>query len=676
MNLIAAFVLMPFAGMLLIPFLKVKGKGIAAFVLLFINAILSGYFAVNSLLGITYNFILPGSFVTGEIPIRIDALSGWFILVINMVFVTGGFYALFYMKAYKEQRNNLTLHSIALLLQHAAIVSVCVIQNSFVFLIAWEILAIASFLVIIFDHEHIATIKAGINYLIQAHFSIIFLMIGFIWVANKTGSYDFQAITAYSASLPGPASLMLFIFFFIAFAIKAGFVPFHTWLPYAHPAAPSHVSGMMSGVIIKIGIFGILRMLLVIKTDFVTVGYLILAISLLSGLYGVMLAIIQHNLKKLLAYHSIENIGIIGIGIGIGCIGIGNGNEVLAMLGIAGALLHTLNHALFKSLLFYAAGNVYQATHTMDIEKLGGLVKRMPQTSMLFLIAAIAISGIPPFNGFISEFIIYIGLYNWLSDATLVSLLAAIFCTAGLALIGGLALLCFTKAFGVVFLGTERQKLPDSCREVPFLQLLPMYALAAVIILIGIFPMAFIELLSQPLNLYTDVLHAPVHLAQVNAFAALQPISLAAWIFILLIISLLLIRKFLLSHRKIETSPTWGCGYIAPTPKLQYTAGSFVRTYSKLFAPFLMVGKHEDEIHGIFPKEGKHHLTHPYDKVEKWLIDGPLKSNKSFMGRFVFLNNGRLQFYILYGIIFILAVLSIPFLFESIYSFIDFLKHL
>ena len=675
MILVAAFVLVPFAGMLLIPFLKTNWKGIMTFALLVINALLSGYFAIHSLQGETFNFVLPGSFVTGDIPLRIDALSGWFILIINLVFVTGGFYGLFYMKAYREQRNNLTLHSIALLLQHAAIVSICVIQNSFVFLIAWEILALASFIVIIFDHEHIATIKAGINYLIQAHFSVIFLMIGFLWVANKTGSFDFEAITAYTASLPGPASLLLFLIFFIAFAIKAGFVPFHTWLPYAHPAAPSHVSGMMSGVIIKIGIFGIMRMLLVIKTDLVTVGYIILIVSLVSGLYGVMLAIIQHNLKKLLAYHSIENIGIIGIGIGIGSIGLGTGNQVLTTLGFAGALLHTLNHSLFKSLLFYTAGNVYQATHTMDIEKLGGLVKRMPQTAVLFLIAAIAICGIPPFNGFISEFIIYTGLYNWLLDATLLSLLAAIFSTAGLALIGGLAMLCFTKAFGVVFLGTERQKLPDSCKEVPFLQLLPMYALAAVILLIGLFPMEFIRLLSLPVNLFTASFPTQVNLVNVNAFNALQPISLAAWIFILLVISILLIRKFALSHRKAEIGPTWGCGYVAPTSKQQYTAGSFVRTYSKLFAPFLLIGKHEEEIHGIFPSEGKYH-THPYDEVEKWLIDSPLKANKSFMGRFTFLNNGKLQFYILYGVIFILAVLSIPVIYQNVTTFFDFLKHL
>ena len=673
MNLVIAFILVPLAGMFLIPFLKVNGKGIAAFVLLLLNALISSYFAIQSLAGDAISFILPGSFVTGDIPVRIDALSGWFILIINLVFVTGGFYGLFYMKAYREQRNNLTLHSIAFVIQHASLLSICVIQNSFAFLIAWEIMALASFLVIIFEHEHITTIKAGINYLIQAHFSILFLMIGFIWVASKTGSYDFQAISAYSASIPESASFMLFIFFFIAFAIKAGFVPFHTWLPYAHPAAPSHVSGIMSGVIIKIGIFGILRMLLIVKTDLTSVGYLILIVSLVSGLYGVMLAIIQHNLKKLLAYHSIENIGIIGIGIGIGCIGLGNGNQVLATLGLAGALLHTLNHSLFKSLLFYTAGNVYQSTHTMDIEKLGGLVKRMPQTAALFLIAAIAICGIPPFNGFVSEFIIYIGLYNWLSDATLVALLAAIFSATGLTLIGGLAMLCFTKAFGVVFLGTERSCLPQTCKEVPFLQLLPMYLLASVILLIGVFPMAFISLLARPISLFTGDFSSAYNPVQIKVLEAIQPISWASWLLILLVISIFAIRRFVMSRHRISTGPTWGCGYTAATPKIQYTAGSFVRTYSKLFAPFLLIGKHEEEVHGIFPSGGKYH-THPYDKVEKWLIDDPLKLSKSFMGRFVFLNNGKLQFYILYGVLFVLAVLGIPLIYQTMRSFIDFLK--
>jgi formate hydrogenlyase subunit 3/multisubunit Na+/H+ antiporter MnhD subunit len=526
---------------------------------------------------------------------------------------------------------------------------------------------------IIFENENPVTIKAGINYLIQAHFSIVFLMIGFLWVINKTNSYDFQAITSYSASIPGSASLILFICFFIAFAIKAGFVPFHTWLPYAHPAAPSHISGMMSGVIIKIGIFGILRMLLLIETDLLSVGYIILIASVLSGLYGVMLAIVQHNLKKLLAYHSIENIGIIGIGIGIGCIGKGMGSPILVTLGFAGALLHTLNHALFKSLLFYAAGNVYQATHTMEIEKLGGVIKKMPQTAILFMIAAIAICGIPPFNGFISEFIIYTGLYSWLSEGTLFSMLAAIFSTIGLVAIGGLAMICFTKAFGIIFLGTERHVLPADCREVPFFQLLPSYILAVAIVLIGIFPLLFLKILAQPVGLFSGSSEIMANPSQMKAFGALQPISWATWLLVFTVFGIFFIRKFKSAKFPVKVGPTWGCGYSASGPKQQYTASSFVRTYSKLFAPVLMVEKEEEVVQGVFPARGKYQ-THAHDKLEKGLIDGILKFNINFMGRFVFLNNGKLQFYILYGIIFIVTVLGIPLLYRNIETFIGIIK--
>ena len=675
MNLITAFFLAPFMGLLLIPFLKVNWKGVMALILLAVNILLSGYFAVQCLSGEALEFILPGSYVTGPIPIRIDALSSWFILIINLIFFTGALYGLSYLKSYKDRNAGLTLHGITFLIQHASIVSICVIQNSFVFLVAWEILALTSFILIIFENENPVTIKAGINYLIQAHFSIIFLMVGFIWVINKTNSYDFQSITSYTSSIPGPASMVLFVCLFIGFAIKAGFVPFHTWLPYAHPAAPSHVSGMMSGVIIKIGIFGILRMLLIVKTDLVFAGYFILIISVISGLYGVMLAIIQHNLKKLLAYHSIENIGIIGIGIGLGCIGIGSGNQVLALMGFAGAMLHTLNHSLFKSLLFYMAGNVYQATHTMEIEKLGGLMKKMPQTAILFLIAAIAICGIPPFNGFISEFILYTGFYNWLSGGTLFSLLAAIFSTVGLVAIGGLALICFTKAFGIIFLGVERHKLPATVKEVSFMQLLPGYILALIITLIGSFPVIFIRMLSKPVSLFTGMPVFTGNSLKGSVFEVMQPISLATWILILVIIAVWIIRKYLLSHRTIESGPTWGCGYVAPNYKLQYTAASFIRTYSKLFAPALLVEKEEEILKGVFPGKIKYH-THAHDKVEKWLIDPILKLNKKFMGQFVFLNNGKLQFYILYGILFIMTVMSLPVVYQYIVSFIEILKHL
>ena len=673
MSLLTAFIILPFFLIFLIPFVEIKWKSVLLILAVLISALISGYFAIQTLLGQSFEFILPGSIITGVVPIRFDALSGWFIMIINFVFITGGFYGIFYMKTYSSQRNNMNLHAIAFILLHNSLISLCVIQNSIVFLIFWEIMALSAFLTVIFEHENVTTIKAGMNYLIQSHICIIFLMVGFIWVSYKTGSYDFNAITSYTVNNTKEVALFLFIIFFIGFAIKAGFVPFHTWLPYAHPAAPAHISGIMSGIIIKIGIYGILRMILLIKTDYQTLGYIIISISVISGLYGVILAIVQHNLKKLLAYHSIENIGIIGIGIGIGCIGLGTENLILAYLGFTGAMLHVLNHALFKSLLFYAAGNVYQSVHNLNIESLGGLIKKMPQTASLFLIASIAICGIPPFNGFISEFIIYTGLYNWLHNATLGALITIIFTVLSLVMIGGLALLCFTKAFGIVFLGSQRMKFDHEITEVPFIQLIPLYLIAFLIFFIGLFPKLFLGLLSKPVNLLTGNNLLTSNPFQGKAFDALQPISWASMGFILLVVIVLLLKKLVLHKRTVDVGTTWVCGYVAPTSRQQYTANSFVRTYGKLFSSLLLLFRSENEITGVFPTGGNYE-SHPYDKVEKWLIDNPIRAYKSFMGRFSFLQNGKLQFYILYGIIFIVLVICIPLVYNKIIEFIDFLK--
>jgi len=675
MNYVWVFLLLPFIAMSLIPFLKMKWKAIVVYSAISSIATLTGYLAFMGLSGQNFDITLPGSLVSGPIQLHIDALSAWFILVINFTFLTGGFYGLFYMSAYKDQPKNLNLHGILFIILHVSLVSLCAIQNSIAFLVAWEFMALSAFMTIIFEHEKIATVRAGINFLIQSHVSILFLMIGFIWVASKTGSYDFSAIHSYSMTHSGALSLMLFLFFFTGFAIKAGFVPFHTWLPYAHPAAPAHISGIMSGVLIKIGIFGILRMLLLIDLDYTTVGYIILILSIISGMYGVMLAILQHNLKKLLAYHSIENIGIIGIGIGLGCIGLGSNNPVLCSLGFAGALLHTLNHSLFKSLLFFTAGNVYQATHTLDIEKLGGLVKKMPQTSFLFLIAAIAISGIPPFNGFISEFILYSGLYNWMQNGYTVSLIGISFTVMALVLIGGLAMMCFTKAFGVVFLGNPRHEFQHEIKEVSIQQLIPLYLIAAVIVFIGMFPGIFLNMLIQPVQLFTEIHKIPFVSFQGSGMEALISISHASWYLIFFVFVMLGIRKLVLKKRTVSIYPTWNCAYTAPTAKIQYTASSFVKTYSKLFGIFFLIFKKEKEVQGVFPKVASLE-THPYDKVEKWFIDYPTTNLKLFLGRFRFVQNGKLQFYILYGILFIVSIISIPIVYDKIIQFIEFLKQL
>lgn len=703
MELIEIYLFILVVVILMLPFLKVNAKGIITLVAVMLSAGVSGFMAVQALSGNAIEITLAGTLVTGAIPLRIDALSAWFILLINFTIITGGLYGLQYMRAYREQSANLTFHCIAYLLIQASLTTICVVQHAIIFLFAWEVMALASFTLIIFEHRKQAAIKAGINYLVQSHICIMFLTVGFIWVASRMNSYDFIAIRKFSESFSLLSSLVLFFCFFVGFAIKAGFVPFHTWLPYAHPAAPSHISGIMSGVIIKIGIYGILRMILLIKTDYVTLGYIILIISVISGVYGVMLAILQHNLKKLLAYHSIENIGIIGIGIGLGTIGIGMNNVFLTTIGFAGAMLHVLNHSLFKSLLFYGAGNVYQATHTLNIEHLGGLIKKMPHTAVLFLVAALAICGLPPFNGFISEFLIYSGLYSGLNQTSVSSIIIILSAIFGLVLIGGLALLCFTKAFGAVFLGNQRKtNLYESTKnesqeigtdqspitnhqsptEANTGKLIPMYIITALIVAIGIFPSFFLQLLSEPVKLFSAQIAVPWTLsgAEVSHNSNLIPppieyIGYFSAVFMLLAGLVFFIRQKITAQRPVVMAETWGCGYVGDTSKMQYTASSFIRTYRKLAEPLLFIQKKKIEIKDVFPLRGKQE-TQPYDKIEAWLIDTPLKQIKYFLDKFRFLQNGNVQFYALYGVVFILLVIGLPFVYDAIKSFIGFLNHL
>ncbi|MDP4204809.1 MAG: proton-conducting transporter membrane subunit [Bacteroidota bacterium] len=674
--LIEIFNLLALVAMGCFLFFKTKGRGLITLGVITIQVIISSVvaFSVFSTGLIEYSY--SGSWITEMIPVRIDFLSAWFILIISFTFLTGAWYGIQYMKKYIDQADNITLHAVAFILVYTSLIDICIVQNGFVLLVVWEIMALSSFVVVIFEHNKAETLKAGINFLIQSHVSILFLTIAFMWVRVKTGSFDFSAITAYTSTQPAITGIGLFIFFFIGFAIKAGFVPFHTWLPLAHPAAPAHISGVMSGVIIKIGIYGILRVLLLIKTDLTALGYFILTISVITGIYGVMLAIVQHNLKKLLAYHSIENIGIIGIGIGLGCLGIGYNNQILLVCGFGGALLHTLNHSLFKSLLFYGAGNVYQARHTMDIEALGGLIKRMPRSAFLFLIGSLAICGFPPFNGFVSEFFIYNGLFKGLLFNNFMFTLFVLFAILGLVIIGGLALLCFTKAFGIVFLGTPREKIhhDDLTIERP-LRIVPMYAVALVIILIGIFPLLFTPWLQKIIQLYQ-----PSSVSQTGAQlkTLLDNLTLIGWYsigFIGVTALCYFIRHLIISRRSSEVDVTWGCGYTGETDKMQYTASSFIRTYRKLAEPLLSIKKEKQDASGLYPHPIRQ-VTHPGDKVENWLIDKPVSFIKRFLNRFVFLQNGNIQAYILYGFVFVGLAILFPLILDKIVLLMNFLKQL
>lgn len=673
--LVEIFNLIAIAAIVSIPFFKTKGRGILTLGIITLQVVIISTLAFSVFANGSVEYFYSGSFVTGVIPIRIDYLSAWFILVISFTFLTGVWYGVQYMKKYIDQTDNLALHAAAFLLLYTSLIDICLIQNSLIILVAWEIMALSSFVVIIFEHYKSATLKAGINFLIQSHVCILFLTMAFMWVKVKTGSYDLNAISAFTSSQTKITGLALFIFFFIGFAIKAGFVPFHTWLPLAHPVAPAPISGIMSGVIIKIGIYGILRVLMLIKTDMVTIGYFILLVSVVTGLYGVMLAIVQHNLKKLLAYHSIENIGIIGIGIGLGCLGLGYSNQILVLAGFGGAMLHVLNHSLFKSLLFFGAGNVYQAKHTMNIESLGGLIKRMPHTGYLFLIGSLAICGLPPFNGFISEFFLYNGLFHGLVSSNFKFILFLLFSILGLVIIGGLALICFTKAFGIVFLGSPREEIHEEKNiEIP-LRIWPMYLIVLLIMTIGLSPLIFNNYLLNIISLYQPDLDPQIKLQFGETLAKLSIVGWYSLGFVALVSVIYFLKLLITRKRIVGQGTTWGCAYTGQTEKMQYTASSFIRSYRKLAEPLLSIKKEKKEAIGLYPQNIMQ-KTHANDKIEIWLINKPLFMIRKVLNSFVFLQNGNIQAYILYGSVFVGLALLLPSVIEKIVVIINFLNQL
>jgi len=646
--------LLPVAGIISILILPHSVRAKANFILVLLVAAVTSVPAVMALTGNDIEVIIGNTPVFGNISFHIDSLSAWFILIINLTCINGAFYGVGYMKQYNQQRSNLSLHWILFLLFQSSMLWVCMAQNGLVFLAVWELMSISSFLLVIFEHQNKNIIKAGINYFVQMHVGVLFLTAAFIWVYFSTGSFEFSAISEFFSS---HSNLWLFLLFFSGFGIKAGFIPLHSWLPQAHPAAPSHISGIMSGVIVKLGIYGILRVAFLLKHEYTVLGETIIIVSLLTGLYGILNASVHRDFKKMLAYCTIENIGIIGMGIGLGLLGMGNGNTLLIVLGFAGALLHTLNHSLFKSLLFFTAGSVYQQTHTRDMEKLGGLIHKMPHSAILFLIGGMAIGGLPPFNGFVSEFILYSAILLGIKSISVSYITLLIFSLGGLALIGGISMLTFTKSFGIIFLGTPRTQLQHQPQEVTINMRLPQYFILTIMLSIGIFPKFYFSIAHSIVsgfipNAYGEAMAIPPSL--LNSISA---IGKFAMIFILLLILIYFIRKSITRKHMVTTGSTWGCGYVVPSARMQYTGKSFSKSLGKLMSFIVLEKKKYKEIEAneIFPAERKH-SSHYNDFFVTKIFNGIVDQLLYSMNYFQFIQNGKTQLYILYGIFFIVLV--------------------
>jgi len=537
-------------------------------------------------------------------------------------------------------------------LMTATMSGVVLARDGISFLYAWEIMALAAYFLVSTEDEKREVNEAGTLYMITTHIGTLGLFALFPLLNLLAGSWHFPAAGSLEASSPLATALFLTAIF--GFGMKAGIMPFHIWLPSAHANAPSHVSAAMSGVILKVGIYGLVRTLSFFHGVPLWWGCFVLLLGVVSGVVGVAFAIGQHDLKRLLAYHSIENIGIIFMGIGVALIGQATGSVAMMTLGMAGALLHVLNHATFKALLFLGAGSVIHATGTREIDLLGGVARRLPYTALLFGVGAVAICGLPPLNGFVSELLVYLGFFRGVQGAGIAAAATALAAPA-LAMVGGLAVACFVKVYGIVFLGVPRSDAHVAGHEAGWPMLLPMTLLALLCAVIGLAPGLFESLLQR-----ASLAALPAVLAGgVQPLGELVPLSLLTAMGITLLVLLALL--FLWYRYRLAAAPggetvTWGCGYQRPLARMQYSASSFAQMLTALYAFALKPAIHKPHISGIFPGRAGFHSHVPEAVLELVYIPALIRLSERFAGVRK-LQNGVLQQYVLYTLVTLIVLL-------------------
>lgn len=605
------------------------------------------------------------SFVDGQSLFMPDRLSLWFLIIVTFIFLVGAWYGRGYLQHYDQRQSQNRLHWLSFVITYIGMVILMCTSNLIIFLLGWEMMAIGSFFAVIFENEKPLVLKSGINYFIQSHIAVLLITAAFCRVYAITDRLDFEAVQTYLSQASNTEVYIFMLVLVAGFGFKAGLIPFHSWLPHAHPAAPSHVSGVMSGVIVKAGIYGIVRFASLMSGGQTRLGVTILVLGVMSGLYGIVNAAVHRDFKRMLAYCTIENIGIISMGIGVGLIGIGTQSAVLAVLGFTGALLHTLNHALFKALLFFGAGNVYVATHTRNMEELGGLIKIMPHTALIFLIGSIAIGGLPPLSGFVSEFVIYGSFLNGFQVDGLAIPVLMVLSGAILAVIGGISMLTFTKSFGVVFLGTQRMQHHSLVHEVNKQMLYPAYALLVPIIVISLFPTLFFDIAAGISEITFDVNIGAAAAGNIAGFSEIVgQVAQGFLLFVAIIGVVVAIRFKIVKSHSVSVTNTWGCGYAQPIKGIQYTSKSFARTLADLFRSILPTSSRYNTLttEEIFPKD-RGQMSSDFDFFEKRIIAPLTNGLISILHKLQFVQNGNLQSYIVYGLGYILLLVASALLF-------------
>jgi len=600
----------------------------------------------------------------GTFAIGLDSLSAFFLLPVLTLAALAAVYGGKYMQEFSRHRS-LGTPAFFFNLFVASMVMVLVARNGLIFLVAWELMSLSAFFLVTFESDKADVRSAGWIYLVATHLGAAFLIALFLLLGRAAGSLDFVGYSQV-ATLGTVWTTVLFVFAVVGFGAKAGFVPWHVWLPEAHPAAPSHVSAVMSGVMIKTGLYGILRITTFLGRPAPWWGPTLMVIGLAGALIGISLALSQRDLKRALAYSSIENVGLITVGLGIGFWGATSGHPLMAALGFAGGLLHIWNHALMKGLMFLAAGNVLHGTGTKDIERLGGILKRMPGTGAAMIFGAVAIAGLPPLNCFVSEWLIYMGLMRGGLGHEGISRVVLLLTVGVVAITGGMALACFVRIVGTVLLGNARSEVAEHAHEASPWMTAPLGILAVACIAIAVLP-GFV--LTAAAGVVEQTIAMPR--TEFSAFLASvdSPLGTLGWLNVVVWIALGFAAALLamLKRRGSEaTDGTWGCGYALPTPRMQYTGSSFADFLVEEALPRCLGSRRVlSAPRGLFPAGAAFDSECPdplseriyYPFFERWAAT---------FSRLRWIQQGKIHIYVVY----ILAVLVMAFAWVSLRAWI------
>ena len=594
---------------------------------------------------------LPWNLMGDAVQVDVDGLTAFFLAPVLLMNALGSLYGMAYWPQRRHASNGRKLRLFWGLVQSGMIL-LLIARHMVFFLYGWELMALSAFFLVGTEDTNGEVRRASWIYLVATHVGTISLFVLFALWRTLAHTFIMGPIDVHHVAVPAVAALTLLAL--LGFGLKAGLMPFHFWLPSAHANAPSHVSAMMSGVLIKMGIYGLVRLFSYLPETPVSWGGIVLILGCASSVLGVLFALGQHDLKRLLAYHSVENVGIIVMGLGLAMVGQSRGQPTWVALGMAGCLLHVWNHGLFKSLLFLCAGAVVHETGTRQIDKLGGLARRMPRTAALFFLGAVAICGIPPLNGFVSEWFVYLGLLQSTAHPASATWSATALAIPVLAVTGGLALACFVKVYGCVFLGSARTNHVSNATEASRAMLAPMAVLGMLCIGIGLFPMAVAPSLARASDTWVHHHHALSNVSGLAPLWILSAIAVSLWL------AGWIAFRLLAKHMQIsgiESACTWGCGYSRPTARIQYTASSFAQMLVSFFRRILHAHGNNPASTQLFPTPARFE-SHVEDFVLDRTILPAAKRAEPWFRSSRQLHRGLTHHYLIYILIAVLALLA------------------